>query len=166
METKHPSLLFIYLADVDHAGHTGDWDYYTHSIRVADSIVGLIWDEIQSNPVYQNKAALIVTNHHGRHDDEHGGFQVHGCGCEGCRHIMFLAVGPDFKTGYISYNKRRIPDIIPTIGYILGYDAEYATGEVIDEIFTQFFVNENESKYFIPLNVYPIPSKGKIILLR
>jgi hypothetical protein len=163
METKHPRLLYIYLSDVDHAGHTGNWSYYTSSIRIADSIVGLIWNEIQSDPFYQNKTALLVTNDHGRHDDQHGGFQSHGDGCEGCRHIMFLAVGPDFKSGYVSYDYRRIPDIAPTIGYILGYDAEYATGEVMGEIFSEPLVYEGEIKFEYPVNVYPNPSRDKVV---
>ncbi len=154
LETRHPRLMMLYLAETDHAGHTGNWNYYTNCIKTADSIVGLLWEKIQSDPFYCNKTSIIITNDHGRHDDQHGGFQGHGCGCEGCRHIMFLALGPDFKQGYISYIRRRIPDIVPTIGYLMGFYPEYSTGEVIEEIFASTEVSE-KIEPTIDADIYP-----------
>jgi hypothetical protein len=96
--------------------------------------VAELWDEIESDPVYAGKTDLIVTNDHGRHDDAHGGFQGHGCGCDGCRHIMFLGLGPDFRQNYISYEYGRIPDIVPTMAEIMGFFPEYCTGEALFDV--------------------------------
>ena len=46
--TQSPGFLLMYLADVDHAGHSGDWDEYVAAITIADSIVGQLWDALQA----------------------------------------------------------------------------------------------------------------------
>lgn len=163
MDNIHPHFLWVYLADVDHAGHSGNWNEYTHAIKNADSIVGLLWNKIQSDPFYTNTTNLFVTNDHGRHDDQHGGFSGHGCNCEGCRHIQLLALGPDIKSGYISTTSRQIPDLAVTTSYILDIDPEYATGEVMNEILdpTHIQPNESEQTSVSHLNVYPNPFSDK-----
>jgi hypothetical protein len=79
---------------------------------------------------------LFVTSDHGRHDDSHGGFQDHGDGCDGCREVTFLAVGPHIDPLCpAAAPPRTLADITPTLGRILGYDAEHSEGEVMHEIF-------------------------------
>jgi len=134
MDTYHPPFLLIYLADVDSYGHSGNWESYTNAIQKADSITGLIWQKAQADPFYKDKTTLFVTNDHGRHDDQHGGFSGHGDGCDGCRHIMFLAAGPEIKSGFSSSVPRRIPDMAVTVGHILDFEKPKATGEVMAEI--------------------------------
>jgi len=136
MEHYHPHFLWVYLADVDHAGHTGDWINYTSTLQNADRLVKELWDYLQADPFYQNATTMIVTNDHGRHDDQHGGFQNHGCGCEGCRHIQFLAVGPHIKKGFVSTTYRTTPDMAVTAAYLTGVNPAKATGHVINEIIT------------------------------
>ncbi|RMF08294.1 MAG: T9SS C-terminal target domain-containing protein [Candidatus Neomarinimicrobiota bacterium] len=135
LEQDHPQLLLVYFADVDHAGHSGDWSAYLQAIETADSCVGALWSALQSDPFYANRTDLLVTNDHGRHDDQHGGFQGHGDGCDGCRHILFLAAGPDIQPGVYTAVYHRTPDFAVTACALLGLTPEYATGSVIDEIF-------------------------------
>lgn len=137
-----PSFIVLYLASVDHEGHSGNWDRYVNAIATADSIVGSFWDYLQSNPVYAGVTTMIVTNDHGRHDYD---FSGHGDGCEGCRTIQLLAVGPDIKPGLVSTVPRRIPDIVPTIGELLGFDPEYAVGVPMLELLKQ----ETEYSYWM-----------------
>lgn len=146
MDTYHPKFLWVYLADVDGAGHSGIWPNYISTIQTADNIVGTLWTKIQSDPFYQDSTFLFVTNDHGRHDDQHGGFSGHGCGCEGCRHIMFLALGPTIKSSYTSNQYHRIPDLAVTVSHILGLNPEYATGEVISEILMPTTIDQDPVK--------------------
>lgn len=134
IENHHPQLLWVYLADVDSEGHSGNWNSYISSIQTADEIVNTLWTAIQSDPLYKDNTTMFVTNDHGRHDDAHGGFQGHGCSCEGCQQIMFLALGPDIKENYISTTHHELADAAVTAAYILDVDPEYATGELISEI--------------------------------
>jgi hypothetical protein len=127
----HPSFFLLYLERVDHFGHSGSWPYYTRAVEIADSIVGLLWDFVESDPVYAGTTTLFVTNDHGRHTDD---WTSHGCDCQGCRTVMLLAVGPDIKHGFVSKTPRTICDITPTIGEILGFETPKATGSVMSEI--------------------------------
>lgn len=134
-----PDFLLLYLPDVDHAGHGGDFDAYLAAIAIADQIVGDLWDALQSSQHYAGHTTLLVTNDHGRHDDRaaepHGGFTGHGDGCSGCRTIQFLAVGPDIRADHVSTTARSIPDIVPTIGMLLGFPTARATGTAMLELF-------------------------------
>jgi hypothetical protein len=134
MSEHHPSLVVLYLTRVDHFGHTGSWPYYTRAIQVADSIVGMLWDFIEEDPVYSGTTTIFVTNDHGRHTDD---FTTHGCDCAGCRTVQLLAVGPDIKRGYVSTTPRTLCDITPTIGELLGFKAEKAVGSVMYELLAE-----------------------------
>jgi hypothetical protein len=161
MNTGQPDFIWVYLADVDHAGHSGDWNYYTSTLRKADSIVGVLWYHAQSLPYYQGTLTMIVTNDHGRHDDQHGGFQNHGCGCEGCRRIQLLAIGPDIKKNNISGQPRVLPDLAVTAAHILGFEMEKATGEVMYEILEVSGSDDHLlNKTGINLKVSPNPFSG------
>jgi hypothetical protein len=126
-----PSFFLLYLAGVDGAGHSGDWDQYTNAITVADGIVGALWDFLQAHPHYAGTTTMFVTNDHGRHSYD---FSGHGDDCYGCRTIQLLAVGPDIQAGLVSTVTRTLRDITPTIGELLGFTAEDATGTVMEEI--------------------------------
>ncbi|SDC55383.1 T9SS type A sorting domain-containing protein [Williamwhitmania taraxaci] len=148
MDRYHPHFLWVYLDNVDHEGHSGDWSKYTRAIFIADSIVGVLWAKLQADPFYRNSTTLIVTNDHGRHDDQHGGFQGHGCSCDGCRHIQFLAVGPSIKQNYVSTQYRTIPDMVVTASFLLGVNPAKATGSVMHEIFTSTGIAEESNQDF------------------
>ncbi len=158
MENYHPHFLWIYFADVDHEGHSGIWSNYIGAIHTADSLVDVIWNAIQSDQFYKDATTMIVTNDHGRHDNQHGGFQNHGCGCDGCRHIQFLAIGPRIKKNYISYQNRNIPDMAVTAAYIADIEAEKASGNVMDEILIPNSIPAISNKTITLCNVSPNPT--------
>ncbi len=90
MDLHHPKLIIVNFPDVDLAGHSGDSTAYINAIYNADSLVNELWNKIQSDPYYKNNTTLFITNDHGRHTAD---FKGHGDDCEGCRHIMLLALG-------------------------------------------------------------------------
>lgn len=126
-----PHFLLMYLADVDSKGHSGNWDDYINAISIADSLVGELWSTLQADTAYAGKTTMLITNDHGRHDYN---FQGHGDDCVGCRHIQLLAIGPDIQNGLVSDTPRTIPDIAPTIGELLGFATEDATGTAMLEL--------------------------------
>jgi len=132
LATLSPSFLLLYLSDVDHAGHVGNWNEYLAAIETADGIVGALWQTLQANPNYAGKTTMLVTNDHGRHTTD---FTGHGDGCAGCRTIQLLAVGPDIQPGLVSTVSRSIPDVTPTIGALLEFPTPLATGSAMEEIF-------------------------------
>ncbi|MCX6173380.1 MAG: T9SS type A sorting domain-containing protein [Ignavibacteriales bacterium] len=167
LQMYHPELTVIYLPDVDSSPASG-WSAYTQSIMIADSIVGMIWDFVQSDPVYQNTTTLLVTNDHGRHlDNIQDGFKSHGDNCFGCQHVMFLGVGLGMPKGVHTSTRRSIIDITPTIGSLLNFPTPYATGKTIMEIMTSV---DSEILDKVPSNMihleqnYPNPFNPNTII--
>ncbi|MCC7303054.1 MAG: alkaline phosphatase family protein [Bacteroidia bacterium] len=135
MAAQHPSLLVVNFREPDGSAHSGSWDGYLQGIRDVDSYVGRIWQFIQSDPVYRNKTALIVTNDHGRHSTNIAdGFVSHGDGCDGCRHIMLFAIGQGIPDGKEVNNRYSLKDLHHTITSILGISDPEGDGELIPEL--------------------------------
>ena len=130
-----PRLVYLYLAGVDGAGHSGSWAQYTAAVATADGIVGDLWTWLQADTFYAGRTDVFVTNDHGRHDDAHGGFAGHGDGCAGCRTIMLLALGPDFAAKRLCAGPHSLTDLAPTVGEVLGFSMPWATGRVMADLF-------------------------------
>ena len=76
-----------------------------------------------------------MSNDHGRHTDgTKDGYVSHGDSCEGCRHILLYAKGPDFKRGVEIATKREQIDIAATAAAILGIDIPGSKGQVLEEL--------------------------------
>ena len=132
----HPNLMLINFKEPDASGHSGNWDKYLAGIKSVDQYVFELWNILQSDTVYKDKTTLIVTNDHGRHlDGVSSGFKGHGDGCEGCRHIMFFAMGPDFVNGAISDQSAEQIDIPLTIANLMGFNFPEGEGRVLEELF-------------------------------
>ena len=125
MDADHPKLIIVNFPSVDLAGHSGDSTAYINAIYNADSLVNELWNKIQTDPYYQNNTTLFITNDHGRHTDN---FRSHGDNCEGCEHIMLLALGRNIPKDNIITSPRYQRDIAPSIGQLLSFNTEQATG--------------------------------------
>lgn len=135
LTANHPRLMLINFKQPDASGHGNDSLGYLQGILNTDFYINKLWEQIQGDEFYKNKTALIVTNDHGRHTAGHlDGFVSHGDACEGCRHIEFLALGPDFKQNYISTINYEQIDITNTIAALMGFKMPYADGKVMKDI--------------------------------
>ncbi len=135
METYHPNLVFVNFREPDYSGHLGDWDNYLAAIVAADKAYYQIWNYIQTSPHYKGKTSFFITNDHGRHLAEFGGFTSHGDNCEGCRHIHLFAAGPDFKKGVICETPFEQIDLTATIAELFHLEMPHVKGKVIEPVF-------------------------------
>lgn len=133
ISNSHPRLLIANLAGTDRAAHDGLWSGYIEKLSRADSSVNELWNFIQADPVYRDKTTLIVTNDHGRHTTN---FTSHGDGCDGCRHLLALVMGPDTPAGRTDSSRHSQIDIAPTVGQMLGFPVSYSTGKLIQSAFS------------------------------
>jgi len=134
MDQDHPEFILINFHQADKAAHENNWDKYTRRLMVVDRIVFELWRKIQRNPFYADRTTLIVTNDHGRHD---WGIKWHGDCCDGCQHVMLLALGPQIRKGYEAGGPERgLDDIAATAAWLMGLSMPYAIdGQVMDELF-------------------------------
>ena len=120
MQSSHPKILLINFAEVDVAGHSGNWSNYLAAITNADNLVYQLWQTIQDS-IYGYSpwnTTLFITNDHGRHTTN---FTSHGDDCEGCEHIMLLAIGRNVTQGVENSDLHYQIDIAPTVGDLLGF---------------------------------------------
>ena len=128
LSSNRPQIMMVNLPGIDSSGHSGRWTEYLAAIRTADSIIWNLWQTLQSDSLYRNTTTLFVTNDHGRHDENHGGFKSHGDSCDGCRHVLCLAVGRGFPTNRIIKQRRTQCDITPTVGELLSFPTPFSRG--------------------------------------
>ena len=132
----HPKLTLINLLEVDVRGHQNEWPEYLQAIRNTDKIALDLWNFIQSDSIYKDKTTLLITNYHGRHlDGVKDGFVSHGGGCEGCRSIYLVALGPDFKSNTELLNCYEQIDISSTIAELLHFNYPVSKGEIMTDLF-------------------------------
>lgn len=125
---NHPRITLVHLPDVDSCGHSGNWKNYVSAISTTDSLVYEIWQLLESDSVYYGNTTMFVLSDHGRHDKSHGDFKNHGDACEGCRHIMLLAIGRGFPPGRSVAKERTLCDIAPTISELLSFPTKQSEG--------------------------------------
>lgn len=125
MNTYHPRLVLVNFPTTDIKGHTGVWDDYVNALTNADRLIYQLWQRIQNDPFYKNTTTLFVTNDHGRHTDN---FKDHGDNCDGCEHIMLLAIGRNIPRGVTNSDSHHQIDIAGTIGKLLEFSTPYAKG--------------------------------------
>lgn len=136
LKQTHPKLVLVNFRQPDYSGHQADSIGYINGIRSTDAYVSELWKLIQTDPIYQNKTTLFVTNDHGRHlDGIADGFVSHGDACEGCRHLSLFALGPDFKTNTTISTVYQQIDLPKTIGELLGFTVPEGNGMVMRELF-------------------------------
>ena len=126
MDKYHPRLTMVNLPEVDLRGHANDWNGYLRAITNADSLVYLLWEKIQSDPFYKNKTTLFVTDDHGRHTTD---FRSHGDHCDGCEHIMLLALGKGFAKNKVVSDIHYQYDLCATTGELMGFKTPKAIGK-------------------------------------
>jgi hypothetical protein len=125
MDTDHPRLMIINFPDTDLRGHANDWNGYLSAITNADNLVYQLWLKIQTDTFYQNNTTLFVTNDHGRHTTD---FRNHGDDCDGCEHIMLLAIGRNVTSGLVNNDIHYQIELAATVGGLLNFSTPQATG--------------------------------------
>ncbi len=135
LSTNKPDLTLINFRNPDYTAHANDSLGYLNQIQVIDSFINEIFNFIETDPSYKNKTTIFITNDHGRHDELNGGFQNHGDNCEGCRHIMFFAYGPDFYRGRNINTHYELINIAPTISELIGFELPNSNGLVMWNLF-------------------------------
>ncbi len=169
LEALHRDLataVVVNLGHVDWYGHLNDWSLYTRQIQITDSLVFEAWNSIQADTALAGRTTLIVTNDHGRHDDAHGGFVNHGCSCWGCRRIQFLALGPDWKAGFVSDQVYRQIDVLPTVAKLLAFPVPESYGSPMYDLLVDpqipLAVSPETGRAALSLSP-PVPNPGRSI---
>lgn len=114
-KSRKPTLTFIHLDHVDHAGHEsghGTPEYYA-SVAVADKLIGEVIMAIQEAGLKQD-TLLLVTADHGGKGKGHGGATL------GEIEIPWIIAGPGIRAGYEIKAPVNTYDTAATIAFVFG----------------------------------------------
>lgn len=131
LDTHQPDIFHVDFHNVDTYGHwipDSGLAAYHRAIHRVDSITyEILHDYIANSPKYAGKTNVLITSDHGRHSDGiNNGLLGHGCDCDGCRRVMGLLWGPDFKEGMTVSEQLYQTDFAHTFAHILGLKAPHA----------------------------------------
>lgn len=125
-EKEKPSVLYVSLMESDLEAHKGRYDRALDAIHRLDSLLGNLWQKMQSDPNYRGRTALFLTTDHGRGA---GGFmsdwRLHNQLTRGSQQIWFAVMSPDLlPLGEVAGSSEKIKatQFAQTIARLLGHD--------------------------------------------
>jgi bisphosphoglycerate-independent phosphoglycerate mutase (AlkP superfamily) len=134
MREFSPRLILVNFWDMDVA-HWGSYSLYLQAVTRTDRLVGLLWEEIESNPSYKGKTTLLVLPELGRDGDTDtaNGFLNHRSGDSSCRNMWLLALGAGIPKGETERPAFHV-DVAATTLEMLGAKAPEMAGKPLAEI--------------------------------
>ena len=130
---KKPTLTFIHLDHVDHAGHAighGTPDYFA-SVEVADKLIGEVIQGLKDAGIWK-KTIILVTADHGGINKGHGGATMAEI------EIPWIIGGPGVAVGKEIKRPVNTYDTAATVAYIFGLKMpECWIGKPVIEAFTR-----------------------------
>ncbi len=92
IKTHQPKVVLIALGETDEWAHSSRYDNYLQHAAAADKMIADLWYYIQTNPVYKNKTALLITTDHGRGSKKNT-WNKHGFLTTGSAQTWLAAIG-------------------------------------------------------------------------
>ena len=134
MREFSPRLILVNFWDMDVA-HWGSYSLYLQAITRTDRLTGMLWDEIQSNPKYQDQTTMLVLPELGRDGDQNAanGFLNHRSGDPSCRNTWLLAMGATVAKGETERPIQHV-DVAATAAELLGVNMREIAGRPIQEL--------------------------------
>lgn len=121
MRSRHPKVVFVGLGETDEYAHSGHYDKYLKSARVADDMIRELWEFCQTDEFYHGRTTFIITCDHGRGLSDR--WRDHGQGTPQSEQTWFMAFGADVPAkGLLKGNTFRTQQVAATIAHYLDID--------------------------------------------
>jgi hypothetical protein len=134
LKTRKPRVLYIAYGETDEWAHHGQYKDYLDAAHQVDAWLQEIWNYVQSDPVYKNKTALLITVDHGRGGKDKNKWTDHGEKIADAHEIWFGVMGPgipakgELKTAAQLYQKQFAQTIASLLGLTFKADHPVAEG--------------------------------------
>ena len=92
IERRKPRVLYVGLGETDEWAHGRRYDLYLDAAHKADRFLAEFWADLQRDPQYKDKTALLLTTDHGR-GKTRVDWTDHGPGVTGAEFIWMAALG-------------------------------------------------------------------------
>ena len=130
-----PKLLMINYNDPDYV-HWGYPSHYTNGIAVIDRGIQRLVETVQADPEYRSNTIFCIVPDCGRDSNQFLSvpFQHH-FNSRSAHEIFALFFGPGIKANQIVDRKVSQIDVAPTLAKLMGFEADYVDGRVLEEVF-------------------------------
>jgi len=91
---NQPRVLWLALVNSDDWAHADRYDRYLEYLHLADSLLGELWQTLQSLDAYRDRTTLVITTDHGR-GIQGSDWAEHDITIPGSDDIWLAVVGPD-----------------------------------------------------------------------
>jgi len=95
---NQPRLMWLALVNSDDWAHADRYDRYLEYLHLADSLLGELWQTLQSLEHYRDQTTLLITTDHGR-GVTGGDWAEHDITIPGSDDIWLAVIGPDTPDG-------------------------------------------------------------------
>jgi hypothetical protein len=139
LEKNRPKVMFLSLDGTDAKAHAGKYGEYLHYAHLADSMISVIWQWVQSQENYKDKTTLLITTDHGRGRGH--SWKTHGRWALGSNQMWFAVIGPDtpplgeMKTSSRYFQKQIAKTTASFLG--LDYELKDPVGNIVEQMFFQ-----------------------------
>ncbi|MEM7245705.1 MAG: hypothetical protein AAF533_10195 [Acidobacteriota bacterium] len=131
-----PKLMMINYQDPDYV-HWGNPNHYTWGIKIIDEGLQRLVAAVEADEEYRDDTVFIVVPDCGRSANPliPVPYQHHFPG-RSSREIFAFVMGPKVPAGQRIEREVEQVDVTSTIGTLMGFDTEHATGGVLPEVFS------------------------------
>lgn len=137
MKRNKPRVMYFAFDETDDFAHNGEYAAYLNSARNTDRFLSVLYDYLQSDPVYKDKTTLIITVDHGRGNGPED-WKHHGIKIKDADQIWMAILGPDTPAlGEVKSESQHYQNqIAQTLATFLGlrYENKNAIGETLDGV--------------------------------
>jgi hypothetical protein len=130
-----PKFLMVNYNDPDYV-HWGFPAHYTNAIAIIDRGIRRIMNAVDADPEYRENTIFCIVPDCGRDSNPFLAVPYqHHFNSRSAHEIFALFVGKGIKANQIVDRKVSQIDVAPTLAQLMGFKAEYAEGNVLEEVF-------------------------------
>lgn len=135
LKRLRPKLLMVNYNDPDYV-HWGFPAHYTNGIAVIDQGIQRLFETVSADAEYRDNTIFCIVPDCGRDSNQFLSvpFQHH-FNSQSAHEIFALLVGSGIKKKQIVERKVSQIDIAPTLAQLMGFQADYAEGNILEEVF-------------------------------
>jgi hypothetical protein len=130
-----PRLVMVNYQDTDYV-HWGYVDHYTRALSIMDEGLRSLVGVVESDPEYRDNTVFVVVPDCGRDDNPFMDVPMqHHFGSRSAHEIFALAFGAGIARGKVVDRVGDQTSIASTVARAMGFDAQFAEGPVLEEVF-------------------------------
>jgi hypothetical protein len=135
IQQLRPKFLMINYSDPDYV-HWGYPSHYHNGIAIIDQGIKSIVQTLEADPEYRDNTVLCIVPDCGRDSNQFLTVPYqHHFGSRSAHEIFALFVGKGIRANQIVDLRVSQVDVAPTLAHLMGCQAEYAEGSVLEEVF-------------------------------